>query len=235
MHKLDAYLPDRDGFTLIVDFHGGGMENGDKTNVRAFAEGFVKAGYGVVAPNYRKYPQGAKYPDFLVDAAHAVAFAKSKAKEWGGNGKIVVSGHSAGAWLTAMLCLNKTFLEETGISPREIDGWIVDSAQTTDHYNVMKYEDGADPRLQRIGRFAPLYYVDGNTDVGHMLLFFYENDMPCRPEQNMLFYKAVLAFDKEADIAYEKLAGRHCEMVREPDGAFSYVVKSLEWLKERSL
>ena len=72
--SLDVYLPDAEGFRTIVYFHGGGLEGGDKAkaNMAEVAQRMCDLGYGVVSANYRMYPN-ARYPDFLVDAADAVA------------------------------------------------------------------------------------------------------------------------------------------------------------------
>jgi hypothetical protein len=66
-----------------------------------------------------------------------------------------------------------------------------------------------------------------------MLLIFYENDMCCRYEQNMLFYKSILAFNEQANIVYKVLSGGHCRGSSEPneDGKYDYVETMLQWLK----
>ena len=67
-----------------------------------------------------------------------------------------------------------------------------------------------------------------------MLLVFYTDDMPCRYEQNMLFYKSVLEFNPKADIAYEVLGGGHCHGSSEvdEDGEYAYIKSALKWLKQ---
>ena len=125
------------------------------------------------------------------------------------------------------------FLEVNAIENKEIAGWIIDSSQTTAHFNVLKYELGADTREQRINEFAPQYFVSEKTDFSKMLLIFYENDMCCRYEQNMLFYKSILAFNEQANIVYKVLSGGHCRGSSEPneDGKYDYVETMLQWLK----
>lgn len=234
--KLDVYLPEKENFTTILYFHGGGLElharNGEHTV--EIAKSFVENGYAFVSADYRIYPN-AKAPDFICDAAAATAFVKAKILEWGGNGKILVSGQSAGAWLSLMLCMDEKYLQNVGINPTEICGWIIDSAQTTSHFNVLKYDLGEHPLAQRINEYAPQYFVDGETNFSKMLLIFYEKDMPCRYEQNMLFYKSVLSFDETADIEYKVLAGGHCHgsSVKDDDGEYAYVKTALEWLREK--
>ena len=236
--KLDVYLPDTKGFKTIVYFHGGGLvvHGKDYESIVGIAESFVKAGYAFVSADYRIYPQ-AKFPEFIEDAADAVAFVKNNVGKWGGSGDIIVSGQSAGAWLSLMMCMDKRYLNAVGVDPLSIKAWIIDSAQTTSHFNVLKYESGEDTLAQRINEFAPIYYVGADTSFTKILLIFYENDMPCRPEQNMLFYKAVKAFNGNADIEYAVLDGGHCQGSNEkdPDGEYAYVKIALAYLDRKVL
>ena len=66
-------------------------------------------GYAFVSADYRIYPN-AKFPEFILDAAKAVSFVKENLQDWGGNGDIIVSGQSAGAWLSLILCMDKRYL-----------------------------------------------------------------------------------------------------------------------------
>lgn len=236
--KLDVYLPDGDGFTTVVYFHGGGLQVHAKAkeNFVEIARSFVKNGYAFVSAEYRIYPD-AKFPEYLEDGADAVAYAKANIPAWGGNGKIIVAGQSAGAWISVMLCLDKKYLGAVNIDAETIDGWIIDSAQMTAHFNVLQKECGTHAFAQRINEYAPLYFVDENTRFSKMFLLFYENDMPMRPEQNILFYKTVLAFNKEADIVYAQLPGGHCQgsEKKDEDGEYPFVKESFRWLEEKGL
>ncbi len=227
---LDVYEPEKQTRETIVYFHGGGVQSGDKAdkNYMEIAESFVKEGYAFVSVNYRMYP-AAKFPEYLQDAAKSVAYVKRVLSP---NGGIIVGGQSAGAWISLMLCLNAEYLQAEGISPLDIEAWLIDSAQTTSHFNVLQKEVGGHSLLQRINEYAPLFYVNENTAFTKMLLFFYENDLPCRPEQNMLFYKNVLAFNPKANIQYRYLKGEHCQgsTHKETDGKYPFVKLSLEWL-----
>lgn len=233
------YVPETEGFATFVYFHGGGMVTGAKADgvIWGVMEQLVERGYGFVSAEYRMYSEQEKtdvrFPDYLRDAAEAVAYVKEHIRAHGGNGKIYVTGSSAGAWLAAMLCLKGDELQAAGVKGCEIDGWIIDSAQMTSHFNVQRFENGCDSRLQRIDEFAPLYYVNEHTAFSKMLLLFYENDMACRPEQNMLFYKSVLQFHPNANIAYRLLAGGHCAGIRtkNENGELIYVQETLDWLK----
>ena len=63
-----------------------------------------------MSPTYRLYPD-AKYPEFIEDAAAALAWTKKNAAVFGGDpDRIFVTGHSAGGYLTACLALMPEFL-----------------------------------------------------------------------------------------------------------------------------
>ena len=67
-----------------------------------------------------------------------------------------------------------------------------------------------------------------------MLLILYGDDMACPYEQNMLFYKAVLAFNPEADIQYRLFSGKHCSLGKQPigeDGEMPYVKTFFDWIQ----
>ena len=237
---LDAYLPQSDAFTTILHFHGGGLVCGDKTDesVVEFGKAVLKEGYAFISANYRMYqPHGAKYPDFLEDAAQAVAFVKKNYADKLGNGKLLVFGQSAGAWLAAMLCMDKQWLAGVGIDAEKIDGWLIDSAQMTSHFHLIEYETGENPWLQRIDKYAPMYYIGEGVKVSPMFITFYEQDMACRVEQNQLFVKALKFFYPQADITATLLPGAHCHgtVVREADGQFAFLTLALPWMKERGL
>lgn len=236
--KLDVYLPDFSGFKTILYFHGGGIEEGDKAdpNVIEIGKRFVSLGYGFVSVNYRMYPK-ARFPDFLRDCAEATAYAQAHCKEWGGNVKLIVSGQSAGAWMALMLCMDTQWLREAGVDSNMIAEWLIDSAQTTSHFNVIKYERGENPNLQRIDGFSPQYFVGPETKFSRMLLIFYEKDMPCRPEQNRLFEKSIRLFNPSADVTCVQLTGEHCHgsTTKESDGEYAFVKAAIRWLDGRKI
>lgn len=233
--KLDMYIPSEVGFDTIVYFHGGGLSGGTKADWRyaEIAKSFVENGFGFVSVEYSKYPD-AKFPVYIEDCAEAVSFVKNNIKNYGGSGGIIISGQSAGAWISLMLCFDRKYLENVSVNPDEIKGFLIDSAQATSHFNVLKIEEGLNPLTQRIDKYAPLYYVDENTRFSRMLLIVYENDMPCRPEQNMLLFKNILAYNPDADIKFIRLPGGHCEGSSKKDesGEFPFVKVALKWLKK---
>ena len=164
---LDIYIPDKNNFKTVVWIHGGGLEEGDKNGIH-FAEDLLKLGYGLVTINYRLYPN-AVFPDYIIDAAKAVGYVFRHIKGYGGTGEIYVTGQSAGAYITMMLCLNDKYLKAEGIEVGQVAGFIADSAQLTTHFNVLR-ERGIDTRLERIEEAAPLYYLKEKMAFKRLLL-----------------------------------------------------------------
>lgn len=206
--KLNIYTPDTNNFPTVIWFHGGGIESGSR-NGTDIPTGLLKKGIAVVGADYRMYPT-AKYPQFIEDAAAAVAFTVKRIKELGGNGKVFVGGSSAGAYITMMLCLNKEFLKNAGVDEEtDIAGFISNSAQVFTHFNVLR-EMGMDSRIQHIGERAPIYYINSSLSLRPLLMFYYSRDMICRPEENRLFYTSVKRFLTDSDITITELEGTHC-------------------------
>src|ERR1700744_4252291 len=88
---------------VVVFFYGGSWQTGDKETYLFAATALARRGYVVVVPDYRVYPQ-VRYPAFLQDGARAVRWAKDNAARFGGDpGRLFVMGHSAGAYIAAML------------------------------------------------------------------------------------------------------------------------------------
>ena len=237
--KYDLYLPDSKAFSLIVYFHGGALEGGDKADegCAGIARSFAARGYAFASVNYRRYTDGAKFPDFIQDCACACAAALERVRASGHNGKLIIAGSSAGGWIALMLCCRSEFLAAYGIQSQSVDGWMIDSAQTTSHYRVLAHERGEDCRLQRIDEYAPLYYVDASLRFKAMFLDWYSCDMPCRAEQSQLFVQAVRHFLPDADVSAVCMEGGHCSgsMCRDAEGEYPFVRHALRWLSEKQL
>jgi len=117
-HKLDVYGPRGGGDApVIVFFYGGSWQSGEKDMYRFLAATLAARGYVVVVPNYRLYPQ-VNFPDFLTDGAKALRWAHENVAAFRGNaGRIFVMGHSAGAYIAAMLALDSEWLSSVGLDP----------------------------------------------------------------------------------------------------------------------
>lgn len=141
-----------------------------------------------------------------MDVAKAVAFIFQNYKS---KGQVFIAGSSAGAYIAMMLLMDSHYLEDVGILPDDIAGYISESAQITAHFNVLKSR-GFDEWLERIDETAPIYYLNDKSRLRPLLLMFYLGDMPCRKEENLLFSASVKRFFPEAEITVAEIDGNHC-------------------------
>jgi acetyl esterase/lipase len=116
--KLDVYAPHGvHDAPLVVFFYGGSWQAGPTRNKATYkfaGQALAEQGYVAVIPDYRLYPR-VKYPDFLADCAEAVKWAHDHAAGYGAApDKLIVMGHSAGAYNAAMLALDPDYLAAAG-------------------------------------------------------------------------------------------------------------------------
>lgn len=122
---LDFWKPESDKPTpLVVMIHGGGWVNGSKDNYARQVAPYLKAGIACAAINYRMVPEATekgidppvKWP--LEDAARAVQFLRSKAKEWNINpDRIGATGGSAGGCSSLYLALHDDLADPQSSDP----------------------------------------------------------------------------------------------------------------------
>jgi acetyl esterase/lipase len=75
-------------------------------------------GIVTVVPDYSIFPS-ARFPMFVEDAARAVRFVRENAAQWGGDpARLVLMGHSAGAYIAAMLAFDPQWLRQVGLNSR---------------------------------------------------------------------------------------------------------------------
>ncbi len=108
---------------LVFHIHGGGWVNGDKARV-AELERYLAAGISVVSINYRYSTQamlaGVKPPVAwpIADAARALQFVRSRAKEWNlDRARIGATGSSAGACSSLWLAFHADLAEPNSADP----------------------------------------------------------------------------------------------------------------------
>lgn len=119
---LDLYAPPlmTKSAPVAVFFYGGSWNSGRRQDYEWAARALADKGFVVVVPDYRLYPN-VRFPDFLDDGALAVRWAQDHAARFGGDpGRIVLVGHSAGAYNAVMLGLDPSYLERAGVDPIEV-------------------------------------------------------------------------------------------------------------------
>lgn len=110
--RLDVYAPTRaaDGRPVIVFFYGGSWQTGMREGYGFVGRALAAQGFVVVIPDYRLVP-AVRFPAFVEDGAAAVRWARANVARYGGNGeRMVLAGHSAGAYIAAMLALDPRWL-----------------------------------------------------------------------------------------------------------------------------
>ncbi len=212
---LDIYLPECQRFPVFVYFHGGGLKSGDKAQQTVLYKYLTDHGVAVVAPKYRMYPD-ARYPDFLVDSAKAVAWVFQNMQAYGTATGIYVGGSSAGGYISQMLCFDESWLSAHGINPSDIAGYLHDAGQPTCHFSVLR-ERGVDRRRVIIDESAPLYHISDKRTYPPMTIIVSDNDMENRYEQTMLLVSTLKHFGHTENVSLKVMHGTHCAYVRTVD------------------
>jgi len=127
-HRLDLYLPPGNGFPVLVSLHGGALMYGGKGDEEHVGRRFASAGVAVAVAGYRLTPAVA-HPAHVEDAAAAFAWVKRHIAEHGGRAdQVFLAGHSAGAYLAALLATDARWLGAHGLSPADVRGVVPVSA-----------------------------------------------------------------------------------------------------------
>ena len=120
--RLDVYVPRRrpEGSPMALFFYGGSWDSGRRQDYNWVGRALASRGFVTVIPDYRLYPQ-VRFPDFLEDGALAVRWAQDNARRFGGDpDRIVLVGHSAGAYNAVMLGLDGRYLAAAGAEPKTV-------------------------------------------------------------------------------------------------------------------
>lgn len=219
--KLDVYYPtDQKDVPVVVWFHGGGIEAGNKH----IDEQLKNCGLTVIAVNYRLLPQ-ATIDEVLDDAAAAVAWAFKHAEEYNGSPrKIVVTGHSAGGYLSDMVGLDKHWLAKYGIDADSIAALVPFSGQAITHYNIRK-QQGISPLQATIDKYAPLTYVRQDAPPVVIISGDRELELYGRYEEQAYFWR-MLKLTGHPDVTlYEMQGFNHGNM---PQPAYHILKESIK-------
>ncbi len=124
--KLDVYKPRHAAKApVLVFFYGGSWQGGSRDLYPFVGASLAAQGIVTVVPDYSIFPP-ARFPMFVEDAARAVRFTRDRAVQWGGDpARLVLMGHSAGAYIAAMLSFDPQWLRQVGLNSKtDLAGFI---------------------------------------------------------------------------------------------------------------
>ena len=134
---LDVYGPAAQAKTaklpVIVFIYGGSWASGSKSDYGFAGAALAAKGFITVLPDYRLVPK-VVFPEFVSDAAFAMRWVQDNIEALGGDpNRIVLMGHSAGAYNAMMIALDQRYLAQAGVKPSIIKG-VVGMAGPYDFY-----------------------------------------------------------------------------------------------------
>lgn len=109
---------------LVLFVHGGGWKRGSKDNAgsRAMPGHMLEQGYAYAAINYRLVP-AVRVEQQAADVAAALAHLLARADRLGiDRSRVVLTGHSAGAHLVALVGTDESYLKAAGLSFADVKG-----------------------------------------------------------------------------------------------------------------
>lgn len=196
---LDIYYPrDVKNYPVVIWFHGGGLKGGNKEIPNALKE----KGIGVVAVNYRLYPN-VKSPKYIEDASSAIAWVFNNISKYGGDTTLIfVSGYSAGGYLALMTGLDKSWLQKHNIDANRIAGIISLSGHTITHFTIRE-ERGISETQPIIDEYAPLYHVRADAPPLILITGDRELELLGRYEENAYLMRMMKIVGHTHTILYE--------------------------------
>src|SRR5262245_23175728 len=130
---LDVYYPaNAKNLPVVFWIHGGGWQAGDKKDVQLKPKVFTEKGFVFVSTNYQLLPS-VDMGTLIRDVAKAVRWTHDHVAEYGGDPKrILIMGHSAGAQLAALICIDDRYLKAEKLSLDIVKGCVPVDGDTYD-------------------------------------------------------------------------------------------------------
>ncbi len=245
LQKLDFYRsPTNRNAPLIIFVHGGGWENGDKSNATGQykAPHYNQLGYAFASINYRLLP-AAPVEQQAADVASAVSFLRNNASRVGFDpDNIILMGHSAGAHLVALVGTDPQYLQAAGLNFSSLrgviplDGAAYDvAAQMEDGSRIMQdtYRDafGTDPVRQNA--LSPTLHA-ASPNASSFLILHVDRDDGERQSNGLAKSLKLAGTPTQINAVAGKGLKGHMEINRklgDPSYAATAIVDA--WIKER--
>ncbi|HPM78327.1 MAG TPA: alpha/beta hydrolase [bacterium] len=205
---LDIYAIDAPGpAPVFVFLHGGYWQSGTIKLYGSLAKSLARLGVVTVTVEYRLYPQ-VTFPAFMDDAVAALNWVHAHIGEFGGDpNRIVLSGHSAGAHMAALLLVDDRFRNRLAFPVAQLAGAAL-FAGAFDFYrenkldmNIIRRVMGGDEETVRLAQ--PIVHV--RADVPPMLIVNGDRDKLTSEPQAAFFAQAMR--DAGAPVTYAQIPG----------------------------
>jgi len=161
--QLDVYAPVAEAkrpLPVIMFIYGGSWASGTREGYHFAARALSAAGFLTVVPDYRLVPE-VRFPGFLDDCAAAFRWVRAHAQEYGGDpDRIVLVGHSAGAYNAAMLALDPQLLGADRAAVKGFAGLAGPYDFLPFNGSVVTKTFGAWPRPEET---QPIHYADASA------------------------------------------------------------------------
>lgn len=179
---------------LVLYVHGGGWKRGSKDTAMGNAlPGHLRdQGYAFASINYRLVP-AATVEQQASDVAQALAYLLARADKVGiDRSKVVITGHSAGAHLVALVGTDEQYLRKAGLSFADIDGVMPNDGAAYDVPRQMeqagrmmadtyKQAFGTDPARQKA--LSPVFHAAAPNAPRFLLLHVQRKDGVAQAEE----------------------------------------------------
>lgn len=156
-HVLDIYTPEKIGdeaLPVMFWIHGGGWQHGDKSIVSLKPKVLVERGFVFVSTNHRFLPD-VTMDELIGDVAKSLGWVHENIADFGGDPtRIFVGGHSSGAQLAALICIDDRYLEKEGVPFDVLRGCVPVDGDT---FDIPKIIATAEMRAQLYGRPLPSF------------------------------------------------------------------------------
>ena len=172
--KLRIYAPAaaKQPLPVLVFVHGGSWRWGDPDDYNFVARSLAPEGFLVVLAGYRLGKDG-RYPAMLEDTASAIAHAARLAPRYGGDStRMVIAGHSAGAYNVVQTALEEKWLAD---APGRIRGVVglagpydffpFDSEATIASFGSVEAGAASQPVNHARSDAVPMLLIHGERDT----------------------------------------------------------------------
>ncbi len=230
---LDIYTPETPGAAsspVMFWIHGGGWQAGDKSDVALKPKVLTERGFVFVSTNYRLLPD-VEMEVLIRDVAKSLGWVHKNIAMYGGDPKrIFVGGHSAGAQLATLICIDDRYLKEEGVTFDVLRGCVPVDGDTYDIPKIImtaelrqtlyggkmftfghRQKFGNDP--EKHVDFSAVTHVAKNKSIPPYLLLYFSGNPDTTAQARRL--EAVL---KEAEIparSYGKRDSNHSRLNNE--------------------